>query len=51
MTFREDLTSALPTLEYRHSSDDEMLSVEDMDSTYDTADDMEDDLTFDVMGT
>ena len=44
MCFRDDLTSNLPVLEYRHSSDDEMLSIDDMDSTgtYETADEMED---------
>ena len=42
--FRDDLTSNLPVLEYRHSSDDEVLSVDDMDSTgtYETADEMDD---------
>lgn len=38
---RDNLTSTMPQLEYRHSSDDEMLSIEDVESTYDTADDME----------
>ena len=44
LCFRDDLTSNLPVLEYRHSSDDEMLSIDDMDSTgtYETADEMED---------
>ena len=42
--YRDDLTSNLPVLEYRHSSDDEVLSVDDMDSTgtYETADEMDD---------
>ena len=31
--YRDDLTSNLPVLEYRHSSDDEVFSVDDMDST------------------
>lgn len=38
---RDDLTSTLPTFEYRHSSDDEMLSADDIDSMYDTAEDGE----------
>ncbi|XP_021359290.1 unconventional myosin-IXa-like isoform X4 [Mizuhopecten yessoensis] len=40
---KDNLTSNLPNLECRHlSSDDEVLSTDDMDSTYDTADDFED---------
>jgi len=39
---REDLTTTLPQFEYRHSSDDEMLSADDIESTYtDTGEDME----------
>ncbi|KAK3592955.1 hypothetical protein CHS0354_036814 [Potamilus streckersoni] len=36
-----DLTSNLPVLEYRHSSDDEMLSTDDLDSNEDITDDLD----------
>ncbi|KAL3866507.1 hypothetical protein ACJMK2_043800 [Sinanodonta woodiana] len=36
-----DLTSNLPVLEYRHSSDDEMLSADDLDSNDDITDDLD----------
>jgi hypothetical protein len=49
------LTSNLTALECRHlSSDDEIISTDDVDSTYDTADDFDDNegyaMTFDHPG-
>ena len=49
------MTSNLTALECRHlSSDDEIISTDDVDSTYDTADDFDDNegyaMTFDHPG-
>lgn len=48
--FRESLTNTLPVFEYRHSSDDEMLSADDIESTDDSEYQMEDP-NFDHPGT
>ncbi|WAQ98537.1 MY9AA-like protein [Mya arenaria] len=45
---KEDLTTALPTFEYRHSSDDEMLSADDVESLVEDVDYRPDEPTFDT---
>ena len=47
--FRRSLTTTLPVFEYRHSSDDEMLSADDIESTDDSEYQAED-ATFETPG-